>query len=71
MDRLLSIYRAIFKKGLLYEPWKQSTTVVLRKPGKPKYNMPKAYRLIALLDTMWKVLTAIVVDHVTFVTETH
>ena len=71
MDRLLSIYRAIFEKGLLYEPWKQSTTVVLRKLGKPKYNMPKAYRLIALLDTMWKVLAVIVVDHVTFVTETH
>ena len=70
-DRLLSIYGAIFKKGLSYEPWKQSTTVVLRKPGKPKYDVPKAYRPIALLNTMWKVLTAIVADHLTFVTETH
>jgi Reverse transcriptase (RNA-dependent DNA polymerase) len=45
--------------------------VVLRKPGKPHYNIPKAYRPIALLNTMWKVLTAIVANHVTFLAEKH
>ena len=70
-DNLLSIYKAIFERGMTYEPWKRSTTVVLRKLGKPKYDVPKAYRPIALLNTMWKVLTAIVADHLTFVMETH
>src|SRR5947208_17077091 len=54
MDRLLSIYKAIFEKGMSYEPWKHFTMVVLRKLGKPKYDVPKAYRPIALLNTMWK-----------------
>jgi hypothetical protein len=44
---------------------------MLRKLGKPKYDVPKAYRPIALLNTIWKVLMAIVADHLTFVTETH
>ena len=45
-----------------YNPWKTFTTVVLHKPGKPHYDVPKAYRPIALLNTMWKVLTTIVAD---------
>ena len=31
--------------------------------------MPKAYRPIALLNTMWKVITAIIANHITYVTE--
>ena len=70
-DRLLSIFEAMFEHILMYKPWKMFTTVVLRKPGKPRYNIPKAYRPIALLNMMWKVLTAIVADQVTFITEKH
>ena len=70
-DRLYHIYKAILKMGLYYDPWKLSTTVVLRKPGKPRYDTPKAYRPIALLNTMSKVLTAIMADIMTFYTETH
>jgi Reverse transcriptase (RNA-dependent DNA polymerase) len=43
--------------------------VVLRKPGKPCYDVPKAYRPIALLNMMWKVLTGIIAEHLTFYTE--
>jgi len=69
--RLLSIFVAMFERTLMYKPWKTFTTVVLRKPGKPRYDIPKAYRPIALLNTMWKVLTTIVADQLTFVTEKH
>jgi ribonuclease HI len=68
-DRLLFIYEAMFEKGLMYKPWKSFTTVVLRKPGKPRYDIPKAYRPIALINTMWKVLTAIVAEHLTHISE--
>jgi hypothetical protein len=68
--RLLHIYVAMLERGLQYRPWKVSTTVVLRKPGKPHYNIPKAYRPIALLNTMWKVLTAVVAEQVSYYTET-
>jgi Reverse transcriptase (RNA-dependent DNA polymerase) len=46
-------------------------TVVLHKPGKPRYNLPNAYRPIALLNTMWKVLTAIIATQLTHVVEKH
>jgi len=71
INRLFLIYEAMLERKLFYEPWKVSTTVVLRKPGKPRYNIPMAYRPIALLNTMWKVLTAIVASHITFITEKH
>ena len=70
-DRLLRIYTAALKLDLQFEPWKRFTTVVLRKPGKPRYDLPKAYCLIALLNTMAKVLTAIVADHISHLTKKH
>jgi hypothetical protein len=41
-------------------PWKFFTTIMLRKPGKPDYTVPKAYRPIALKDTMSKVTESII-----------
>ena len=69
IDRLHPIYAAMLDKNLHYDPWKTFTTVVLRKPGKPHYDVLKAYHPIVLLNTMWKVLTAIVADQITFLTE--
>lgn len=68
-DRLLYIFRAILERGHYYAPWKYFTTVVLRKPGKPRYDVPKAYRPIALLNTMGKLLTAIIAEQLTYYTE--
>ena len=65
------IFTAIIENGWYYAPWKKFTTVVLRKPGKPRYDVPKAYRPIALLNTMGKVLTAIIAEQLTFYTEKH
>lgn len=69
VDRLLYIYKAMLERNLHYSPWKSFTTVVLRKPGKPRYDVPKAYRPIALLNTMWKVLAAIVAEQLTYYSE--
>jgi len=71
IERLAHIYQAMLRGSLMYKPWKEFVTVVLRKPGKPRYDMPKAYRPIALLNTMWKVITAIIANHITYVTEKH
>ena len=68
-DRLWYIYTAMWDRNMYYGPWKEFTTVVLRKPRKPKYNTPKAYRPIALLNTMGKVLTSIVAEQLTYYTE--
>jgi len=62
VKRLLPIYTAILDKNLQYSPWKTFTTVILYKPGKLHYDVPKAYCPIALLNTMWKVLSTIVAN---------
>jgi hypothetical protein len=69
INRLYYIYKAMLEHNLHYAPWKTFTTVVLHKPGKPRYDIPKAYRPIALLNTMWKVLTAVIADQLTFYNE--
>jgi hypothetical protein len=61
----------ILKLDLYYDLWKQFTTVVLRKPGKPSYNIPKAYRPIALLNTTVKLLSAIIAKQLMFYAEKH
>ena len=70
-DRLWRIYTATMNKGWYYAPWKAFTTIVLRKPGKPRYDTPKAYRPIALLNTLAKVLTSIIAEQLTFYAEKH
>ena len=70
-DRLYHIYTAIINLGIYYDPWKQFTTVVLRKPGKPSYTVPKAYRPIALLNTLAKLLSAITAEQLMFYAEKH
>jgi hypothetical protein len=49
--------------------WRTSTIVVLRKPGKPRYDVLKAYRPIALLNCLGKVLEKIVRQRVAFLTQ--
>jgi hypothetical protein len=68
-DCLLQIYRAILRLEELFDPWREFTTVVLRKPDKPNYEVPKAYRPIALISTMAKVLTAIVAENISQLVE--
>ncbi|EIW79480.1 hypothetical protein CONPUDRAFT_59013, partial [Coniophora puteana RWD-64-598 SS2] len=62
VPRLLPIFNAAVIMGFYYDPWRLFTTVVLRKPGKPDYAIPKAYRPIALVDTAAKILSALVTE---------
>jgi ribonuclease HI len=63
------IFRATFTLKAYPTCWKVSTTVVLQKPGKPDYTIPKAYRPIALTDTIAKVLSSCVADTIVYHTE--
>ena len=65
------IFRATFTLKHYPERWKLSSTVVLKKPSHPDYTATKAYRPIALLDTMAKVLSLCVADNITFIAENH
>ena len=68
-DIFLHIYSAILEHGHYYVPWRYFTTVVLQKPGKPRYNIPKAYQPIALLNMMERLFTEIIAEQLTYYTE--
>jgi len=70
IDRLYYLFRAIFELNVYPDEWRESITVVLRKPGKPSYEEPKAYRPIALLNTLGKLFSSIVADDLSHYSET-
>ncbi|THC88516.1 hypothetical protein EYZ11_012034 [Aspergillus tanneri] len=51
--------------------FKRAKIVVLRKPGKPDYAVPGAYRPISLLNTLGKLLEAVVAKRLSFFAESY
>jgi ribonuclease HI len=68
---LLRIYRSILERRIYPKAWHLFTTVVIRKPGRDNYKVASAYRPIALLCTMAKVLSAIVTEDISYLAEKH
>lgn len=62
------LFQAIVNKCLEFRQfptiWKEATVVVLRKPGKEDYMIPKSYRPIGLLPAMGKILEKLVIKRV-------
>lgn len=58
------IFNACILLGYHPKGFKESITVILRKPQKARYDIPKAYRPIALLNTMGKVLEKLIADRI-------
>ena len=71
IDHLFYIYRAVFEHDIYHSRWLESSTLVLRKIGKPTYNMAKAYRPIGLIDTISKVFASLCSRHISFLAEKH
>ena len=65
----------LFNQSLHLNYWptsfRESVTVVLRKPDKDDYTVPKAYRPIALLNTLSKVMEAVIAKRLSYLVETH
>jgi hypothetical protein len=61
---LSKLFTACIQHGYHPQPFKHSITVVLRKPQKPDYTKPGAYRPIALLNTLAKTLEALVAKRI-------
>ena len=57
IDHLFFILRAVFEHDVYHPWWLESTTLVLKKIGKPAYDVAKAYHPIGLIDTILKVLS--------------
>ena len=61
---LTELFNACISLGYHPKRFKESTTIVLRKPQKPRYDTPKSYRPIALLNTMGKLLEKLVANRI-------
>ena len=63
---LLTLMQKCLKNGYHPKSWRKAIAIALRKPNKPDYSNPRAYRLITLLECLGKVLERIVARRLTF-----
>lgn len=66
----LECYRIFIDAGYHPSCWREATGAVLPKPNKPKYNIPKAYRVITLLNSLGKISERILAQRLSFLAET-
>ncbi|KAF8693924.1 hypothetical protein AX14_002235 [Amanita brunnescens Koide BX004] len=59
---LATLFNKICFTGTWPQHFKESVSVIIPKPNKPDYTIPKAYRPIALLNTLGKLLTKILAN---------
>ncbi|GAA5921886.1 hypothetical protein JCM6882_009257, partial [Rhodosporidiobolus microsporus] len=67
--RLVPLLAASLRLGHVPPAWKEGTGTILRKPKKPNYALPKAYRLIVFGQWTAKLLEAIVTRRIAFLGE--
>jgi hypothetical protein len=65
-----TIYEACFSLGYHPMRWRQSIGIILAKPNKSDYSMPKAYRIISLLNTMGKALEKMMATRLNYLANT-
>jgi hypothetical protein len=70
-EPLAKLFQDCLQRSYHPKPFRHSRTVVLRKPQKLTYDVAKAYRPIALLNTLGKVLEKIVARRVSALAEEH
>lgn len=71
MSHVYLVFNACFKIGYCPHHFKKSVTVVLRKPNKDDYTKAKSYRPVALLNTLGKVLEAILTKRLSYLATEH
>ena len=59
-DFILDIFTSSLRLG--HHPWTEAKVVIIPKPNKPDYSVPKAYRPVSLLECYGKVLEKIVAN---------
>lgn len=67
---MLWLFNSSLHLGYYPRHFRNSITISLRKPGKPDYHIPKAYRPIALLNTLEKTLDSIIATRLSWAAET-
>ena len=63
------LFWATFSLSYYPNQWKTFKMVVMHKPGKPNYCIPKAHHPIALMDCLSKILTAYIIEEFSYQVE--
>lgn len=64
------VYSYLLDSGYHPTCWKQAIGAILKKPKKPDYSEPKAYRVISLLNCLGKISERIFAQRLSFLAET-
>jgi ribonuclease HI len=70
LDIFFSLYSKLIDIGYHPKGWRQAIGAVLKKPSKPDYTKPKAYRVISLLNCLGKVSERILAQRLGHLAET-
>ena len=68
---LFDIFTNCIRIGHFPMAWREAISLILRKPKRPDYSAPNAYRPIALLCTMGKLLEAVLAARITYLADQH
>ena len=66
---LVSVISTLWRLGYFSSRYKQARTIVIRKPGKEDYSVAKAWRPIALLSTVGKLIETVTAKKIKEVVE--
>ena len=66
-----SLTNACFRLSYFPKQFRHARTIVLRKPGKSNYSDPGAWRPIALLSTLGKIMETVLARKITDLAENH
>ncbi len=69
-DTFQEIYSTLTSVGYHPQCWRQATGAILPKADKPNYSIPKAYRIITLLNCLGKVSERIIAHRLGYLAET-
>jgi hypothetical protein len=69
-DHFLQLYQALLDIGHYPTCWKQAVGIILKKLHKLDYSLPKAYRVISLLNYLGKVSKRILAQRLAYLAET-
>jgi hypothetical protein len=69
-DIFYKIYTNLIDYGFHPKCWRQVTRAILKKPSKLDYSLPKAYRVISLLNCFGKISERILAKRLSYLAET-
>lgn len=70
-QRLLDILISSLQLSYFPAAWRTWATIVLKKPGRADYSIPKSYCPIALYNTMGKALSAVISEQMVYLIQKH